>query len=53
MDECYVEARRIIEENMDVLHKCANLLLEKERIERSEFEALFETKEPELLPEGE
>ncbi|MGN0367787.1 MAG: ATP-dependent zinc metalloprotease FtsH [Wujia sp.] len=53
MDECYVEAKRIIQENIDVLHKCANLLLEKERIERSEFEALFETEDAELFPEGE
>ena len=42
IDECYTEAKRIIMENMDVLHKCANLLLEKERIEKDEFEALFE-----------
>ena len=41
IDECYNEAKRIIMENMDVLHKCANLLLEKERIERDEFESLF------------
>ena len=45
IEECYAEAKRIIEENMDVLHKCAALLLEKERIERSEFEALFEKNE--------
>lgn len=43
IDECYAEARAIIEAHMDVLHKCANLLLEKERIDRPEFEALFET----------
>ena len=42
VDECYNEAKRIITENIDVLHKCAELLLEKERIERNEFEALFE-----------
>lgn len=42
IEECYNEARRIIEEHMDVLHKCAQLLLEKERIERDEFEALFD-----------
>ena len=42
IDECYTEANRIIMENMDVLHKCANLLLEKERNEKDEFEALFE-----------
>lgn len=47
IEECYAEAKRIIEENMDVLHKCAALLLEKERIERSEFEALFEKNEQE------
>ncbi len=45
IEECYAEAKRIIEENMDVLHKCAALLLEKERIERDEFEALFEINE--------
>ena len=45
IEECYAEAKRIIEENIDVLHRCAALLLEKERIERSEFEALFEKNE--------
>ena len=43
IDYCYDEAKRIIVENIDVLHKCANLLLEKERIDRPEFEALFNT----------
>ena len=41
--ECYDKAKAIIEENMDVLHASANLLLEKERISREEFEALFES----------
>ncbi|MBE5943661.1 MAG: ATP-dependent zinc metalloprotease FtsH [Lachnospiraceae bacterium] len=41
INECYEEAKKIIEENIEVLHKCANLLLEKERIDRPEFEALF------------
>ena len=49
IDECYAKARRIIQEHHDVLDKCAKLLLEKEKITRSEFEALFdedsETKE--------
>ena len=40
--ECYDKAKAIIEEHMDVLHASANLLLEKERISREEFEALFE-----------
>ena len=42
IDECYRDAKRILEENIDILHKSANLLLEKERITRQEFEALFE-----------
>ena len=45
IDECYVKAREIIAEYDDVLHKCAELLLEKEKISRSEFEALFENRE--------
>ncbi len=39
--ECYEKAEKIIKENMDVLHKSAELLLEKEKISREEFEALF------------
>ncbi|RKW47227.1 MAG: ATP-dependent zinc metalloprotease FtsH [Lachnospiraceae bacterium] len=42
IDECYVEAKRIISEHMDVLHASAKLLMEKERITREEFEALFD-----------
>ncbi len=42
VDECYAEARRILEDNVDVLHRCAERLLEKERIDREEFESLFE-----------
>ena len=41
VDECYAKAREIIRENEDVLHRCAKLLLEKEKISRDEFEALF------------
>lgn len=41
IDECYSDAKRIIHENISVLHACANLLLEKEKIGREEFEALF------------
>ncbi len=39
--ECYEKAEKMIKENMDVLHKSAELLLEKEKISREEFEALF------------
>ncbi len=42
IDECYADARAILEANEAVLHKCAALLLEKERIDRTEFEALFD-----------
>lgn len=45
IDECYSRARPIIKEHEDVLHACANLLLEKEKITREEFEALFEKRE--------
>ena len=44
IDECYEKARAIIKEHHDVLDACAQLLLEKEKITRSEFEALFESK---------
>ena len=42
VNKCYKDAKAMIEEHIDVLHKCAALLLEKERINRAEFEALFE-----------
>ena len=42
IDDCYAKAKALILENEAVLHACANLLLEKERISREEFEALFE-----------
>ena len=42
IDECYLKARAIIKEYHPVLEECAQLLLEKEKITRSEFEALFE-----------
>ena len=41
IDDCYQKAEAKIKENMDVLHACANLLLEKEKIGKEEFEALF------------
>jgi cell division protease FtsH len=42
IDECYEDAKTILREYKHVLHDCANLLLEKEKISRNEFEALFE-----------
>lgn len=41
VDECYMKAKEIILEHKDVLHKTAELLLQKEKIKREEFEALF------------
>ena len=45
IDDCYAKAKTIIIENMEVLHMCADLLIEKEKIGREEFEALFESKD--------
>ena len=42
IDDAYTQAKSILEEHTDILHKCAKLLMEKERIDRAEFEALFE-----------
>jgi cell division protease FtsH len=41
IDECYEKAVKLLKENESILHKCANLLLEKEKIGKDEFEALF------------
>ncbi|HJB88621.1 MAG: ATP-dependent zinc metalloprotease FtsH [Blautia sp.] len=41
IDGCHAKAKEIILQHMDVLHKCAELLLEKEKVQRDEFEALF------------
>lgn len=41
IDDCYLKAKEIILDHMDVLHATASLLLEKEKIGREEFEALF------------
>ena len=42
MDDCYSRAEKLIKENMDVLHRVAALLIEKEKIDREEFESCFE-----------
>ena len=41
IDECHQRAKEIIMQHLDVLHKCSALLLEKEKVHRDEFEALF------------
>ena len=42
IDECYEKAKKIILDHENVLHKCCEVLLEKEKISQDEFEALFE-----------
>jgi len=44
VDEAYAQARRIITEHSDVLHRCAQVLMEKEKIGAEEFEAIFNGK---------
>lgn len=44
IDSAYAKAKKILEDNIQVLHACASLLMEKERIDRFEFEGLFEPK---------
>ena len=41
IDDCYAQAKKIISDHMDVLEKSSQLLLEKEKVTREEFEALF------------
>lgn len=48
IDSCYDEAKALLTKNMDVLHRCATLLIEKERIDREEFEALFDSSSDKL-----
>ena len=42
VDDCYTKAKQMLMDNRDVLERCAQLLLEKEKIGKEEFEALFE-----------
>ena len=47
VDESYAKAKSLIEDHMDVLHRCAKLLIKKEKIGREEFESLFDKGEAE------
>ena len=53
VDECYTKAKNIILEHEDVIHSCAALLIEKEKIGQEEFEALFKNHEPVMHNDGE
>lgn len=48
INECYSKAKSLLMEHEHILHSCAKLLLEKEKINRDEFEALFQV-EPEVI----
>lgn len=48
ISECHEKAESIIREHIGVLHSCASLLLEKEKVHREEFEALFTTEKEEV-----
>ena len=50
IDECYQKARDIIRQYDYVLHACADLLIEKEKISQSEFEALFTPAQKQNIP---
>ena len=53
IDECYAQAKDLIIKHQDVLENCAQLLLQKEKVDREEFEALFApAPEPDPEPEG-
>ena len=52
IDECYIKAKEIIYQYEQVLHQCADLLLEKEKISREEFEALFSEQKEIPVAEG-
>lgn len=41
IDEAYARAKELLSQNEEILHKCAALLIEREKIGREEFEALF------------
>ncbi len=49
IDDCYKKAKDILNKHMDVLERCAALLIEKERIGREEFEALFDNRECKMV----
>ena len=51
IDECYIKAKKILTDNIEILHKTANLLIEKERISMEEFNDIFEKKDIFGFPE--
>ena len=52
VEECHEQALAIIHQHIEILHRCSAILLEKEKIHREEFEALFEEMASEAATEG-
>lgn len=52
IDECYLKAKEIIHQHEQILYRCADLLLEKEKISRDEFESLFTDGDKIALADG-
>ena len=51
IDRCHEQATKILMDHRDVLDRLAALLIEKERITREEFEALFEQNDEKIASE--
>ena len=51
IDRCHEQATKILMEHKDILDRLAQLLIEKERITREEFEALFEQNDDKIVSE--
>ncbi|MEG2440664.1 MAG: ATP-dependent zinc metalloprotease FtsH [Acetivibrio sp.] len=49
IDDCYVKAKKLLMDNIETLHSCARLLIEKDRISKEEFESLFQKNSEESL----
>ena len=49
IDECYEKAKKIMREHEEILYRCADLLLEKEKVNREEFEGLFQEESKQTL----
>lgn len=48
IDDCYTKAKKLLMDNIEILHRCAELLIEKDRIGKEEFESLFQKNEAEI-----
>lgn len=51
IDDCYDKARKMLTDNIEVLHACAEMLIQRDRIGKEEFESLFQ-KNDEVIVEN-